>query len=124
MRAEALYYGCTVLYNTYGIVVGVRHGVGDLGPSHAVLDGHLVRGAADHGRFHSAAAGRHVPEHGRAYFLLLVPTATPRAQTHQRQHDDGYGGNGRADCHTQYFAVDLALRSVKRSRTPATEDKH
>lgn len=101
----------------------MRHGVGDLCPPHAVLDGHLVRRTADHWRFHGAAAGRHVPEHGRTDFLFLVPSAAPSAQAHQRQHDDGYGGHGRADRHAQHFAVDLALRPVKRSRTPAKLDK-
>lgn len=101
-------------------MVGVRHGIGDLSPSHAILDGHLVRRAADHGRFHRAAARRHVPEHRRTHFLLLVPPAAPRAQAHQRQHDDRDGRHRRADRDAQHFAVDLALRPVERSGTPAT----
>lgn len=104
---------------THGIMVGVRHGVGNLCPSHAVLDGHLVRRAANHGRLHRTAAGRHVPENGRPDFLLFVPPTAPSAQAHERQHDNGNGRHRRADRHAQHFSVDLALSPVKRSRTPA-----
>lgn len=72
-------------------MVGVRHGVSNLSPSHTVFDGHLVRRAADHGRFHGAATRRHVAEHGRPDFLLLVPATAPCAQAHQCQHDYGDG---------------------------------
>lgn len=103
---------------THGVMIGVCHGIGNLGPAHAILDGHLVRRAAYHWHLYRAAARRHVSEDGRADLLLLVPPTTPRTQAHQRQHDDGNGRHGRADRHAQHFAVDLALGSVKRTGTP------
>lgn len=108
---------------TYGVMVGVRHSVGNLGPSHAVLDGHLVWRATDHGRFHGTAASRHVTENGRSDFLFFVPPAAPRAQAHQRQHDNGYCRHRRADRYAQHFSVDLTLRPVKRSGTPVNNQK-
>lgn len=65
-------------------MVGVCHGIGNLGPTHAIFDGHLVRRAAYHGCLYRAAARRHVSEHGRTDLLLLVPPAAPRTQAHQR----------------------------------------
>lgn len=108
---------------THGVMVGVRHGVSNLSPSHTVLDGHLVRRAADHGRFYSAATRRHVAEHGWPDFLLFVPATAPCAQAHQSQHDYWYGRHWRADRHAQHFAVNLALRPVKRSGTPLNGEK-
>lgn len=102
-------------------MVGVRHGIGDLSPPHAVLDGYLVRWTADHRSFHRATARRHVPEHGRPDFLFLVPPAAPRAQAHERKYDYGDGGYGRADRDAQHFAVNLALSTVKRPGAPVKQ---
>lgn len=105
---------------THPVVIRLCHHIGDLRPSHAILERHLIGSRTDAGRFHLASAG-HIPKHRASggVLLLAMPTSAPHHQTDQRQHNDDDSRHRRPDRHAQHLAIDLALGTVVVARTGA-----
>lgn len=93
-------------------MIGLRHHIGNLRPTHSILQRHLIRCWSHAGRLHLCPS--HIPKHRTAHrvLLLTLPPATPHHQTDERQHNDDDRRYRSANRNAQHFTVNLALGAI------------
>lgn len=105
-----------ISFFTHPIMIRLRHHVGNLRPTHPILERHLVRCRPNARRFYRCPTG-HIPENRttattHCILLLAMPPTAPHHQAHQCQQNDYDRRHGCPNRNAQHFAIDLALGAV------------